>query len=77
MNAPTAQHAPEATVDALMYDLRERGLPALSIRTNQARFAALSPEQSKTIIERLHKVRARYPAITDDLLLIIDRCRHA
>ena len=49
MNAPTAQHAPEATVDALMYDLRERGLRALSIRTNQARFAALSPEQSKTI----------------------------
>jgi hypothetical protein len=77
MNAPTAQHAPEATVDALMYDLRERGLAALSIRTNQVRLAALSLEQIKNTIKRLEGLRARHPAITYDLLLTIDRCRHA
>ena len=67
--------APEATVEALMFQLRERGLPALTEQPNQRRLAELSDGQVADIMKRLSKLRKKYPAITDDLLQTINECR--
>ena len=66
--------APEATVEALMFDLRERGLAALTEKSNQRRLAELSDSQVGEVTKRLSKLKKKYPAITDDLLQTIDGC---
>jgi hypothetical protein len=72
----TQLDAPEATVDALMFELRDRGFAALGDRPNQRRLAELAPSQVNDVIKRLHRLRRKYPAITDDLLLFIGRCHN-
>jgi hypothetical protein len=67
---PTAEpkRAAEATVEALMYSLRQRGAAALAERDGQRRLAEMSSDQVRMVIARLIKLRPSYPAITDALL---------
>jgi hypothetical protein len=67
--------APEATVEALMFELRDRGMAALAEQPNQRRLAELSDDQITEVLKRLSKLRAEYPVITDDLLAIVKECR--
>jgi hypothetical protein len=60
---------PKATVDAVVYSLRTDGRQALA--GNRARLAELSDAQVRTVIVRLSRLRANYPAITDDLLKLL------
>jgi hypothetical protein len=63
--------AASTTVEAVMYSLRERGQAAISEPDCQRRLAELSPAQLRDVIERLDRLRPKYPAITDDLLLML------
>jgi len=58
-----------STVEALMYSLREEGLAALRDRSTLRRLDDLSTAQVREVIARLIRLRASYPAVTDDLLL--------
>lgn len=64
-----ARGATEVTVEALMYSLRSRGAAALTEPDTQRRLSELSPDQLKEVIERLERLRPKYSAITDNLLL--------
>jgi hypothetical protein len=58
-----------ATIEALMFSLREQGEPALSSAQNQNRLSELSDSQLREVIARLDRMRDRYPSVTDALLL--------
>jgi hypothetical protein len=60
--------AAPTTVEALIYELRTDGLEALATSNCQRRLSDLSTIQVRDVIERLTRLRARYPAITDELL---------
>ena len=60
--------APEATYNAVVYELRTHGLPQLSKPNCQRRLSDLSAAQVKAVIASLHRKRAEYPKITDQLL---------
>jgi hypothetical protein len=60
------------TCEALAYQLRENGLPELAKSDCRERIAALSSDQLRELIARLMRLRPKYPAITDDLLLALD-----
>ena len=60
--------AAKATIDALLYSLRERGLAALAEPDTQRRLADLSPAQIADSITRIVKWRDHYPD-ADDLLV--------
>jgi hypothetical protein len=64
---PERARAPGATVEALMFSLRERDIAALSDRACRRRLADLSTDQVRGVIARLIALRSRYP-ITDELL---------
>lgn len=63
--------AAPTTVEAVMYSLRERGKAAMTESDCKRRLSDLSPVQVQNVIERLHRLRPKYPAITDDLLLML------
>jgi len=63
--------AAPTTVEALMYELRTDGERALSTSNCQRRLHDLSTDQVRAVTERLTRLRARYPAITDELLLAL------
>jgi hypothetical protein len=63
-----AYGAAPTTVEALMYELRTDGIKALATPNCQRRLCDLSTAQVREVIERLMKLRPRYPAITDQLL---------
>jgi hypothetical protein len=58
-----------ATVEALMFSLREQGEPALTSANNQRRLGELSADQVAEVIARLDQMRDRYPQVSDGLLL--------
>lgn len=60
-----------STVEAVMYELRTHGVAQLSKPNCQRRLSELSNDQVREVIERLHRMRPTYPAITDDLLLTL------
>jgi hypothetical protein len=60
--------AASSTVAALMYEMRTYGLAALAGANCRRRLSELSQPQLVEVIERLMKLRAKYPAITDELL---------
>ena len=51
-----------------MYELREYGIDQLKKSNTQRRLAELSDRQLREIIERLTKLRPRYPRIDDGLI---------
>jgi hypothetical protein len=61
---PTSQ----ASIEALMYSLRERGLNALTEHDCQRRLSELHPDQLDSVITRLTNMRVRYSPITDELI---------
>lgn len=65
---PERDEAAPSTIEALMYSLRGRGITALADESTQRRFSELSPRQVREVIDRLQKMRARYPAISDGLI---------
>jgi hypothetical protein len=67
--------APQTTVEAVMYELREDGLAALKVPNCQRRLIDLCPEQLDGVIGRLIKLRPKYPEITDELLAVLDEMR--
>jgi hypothetical protein len=69
--------APRATVEAVMYELREDGLHALKAPNCRRRLGELSPRQLDEIIARLIKLRGRdyCPGITDELFLALNEMR--
>ena len=73
--APSARAEPRraapTTVEALMYELRTDGVRALGRANCQRRLCDLSTIQAREVIERLTRLRARYPTITDELLLTL------
>ena len=60
---------PRATVEALVYELRTHGLAALSHPNCLRRLEDVSTAQLHEVLARLIKLRPKYLAITDDLLL--------
>ena len=66
-----AYGAAPTTVEALMYELRTDGIKALATPNCQRRLCDLSTAQVREVIERLTRLRVRYPAITDELLLAL------
>jgi len=67
--------AASSMVEALMWALREYGVDAFDRPGNRDRLAVLSPAQIDRVIERLANLRGKYPAVTDELFLIIDGVR--
>ena len=66
------QHgAPETTVDALMFSLRERGTAALGEPATKRRFLELSKSQVGEVIVRLNRLRPTYPDVSDQLIIQI------
>jgi hypothetical protein len=69
LSTPTkTDEAAKSTVEALMYELRTYGVAALAGANCRRRLGELSEAQLAEIIERLMAMRARHPAITDELL---------
>jgi len=60
--------APEATYNAVVYELRTHGLPQLSNPNCQRRLSDLSAAQVKAVIASLQQRRGQYPKVTDELL---------
>ena len=60
--------APEATVNAVEYELRTNGEASFATPGCQRRLAALSPAQVFEVIARLARQRPKYPAITNEVL---------
>jgi hypothetical protein len=69
------QPAPQVTLDALIYELRTDGIAALRNPSCRRRLADLSNGQLCELIAALIRARAKYPAISDDLLLALDELR--
>jgi hypothetical protein len=65
--------AAKFTVEAVMYELRTYGIAALAGANCQRRLSELSPDQIRQVISRLMKLRPKYPAITDTLILQIKK----
>jgi hypothetical protein len=61
--------ASQATVEALLYELRMHGLAALKRPSCRRRLADVSSAQLRDVIARLIRLRPKYSTITDDLLL--------
>ena len=61
--------AAPATVEAFIWELSTLGLAAIAGRNCLRRLGELSTMQLHEVIERLMRMRSRYPAITDELLL--------
>jgi hypothetical protein len=64
-------NAAAATIEALMFSLRERGAKALAELATQRRLADLSSAQVRQIIGRLMALRPNYPTINDELLFLL------
>lgn len=67
--------APRATFDALLYELRTLGVAAFKNPSCRRRLADLSDPQLRELLAALIRTRARYPAITDELLIALDEIR--
>jgi hypothetical protein len=61
--------AASSTIEAVLFELRTYGLAALAGPNSRRRLTELSSAQLRQVIERLMRLRSKYPAITDDLLL--------
>ena len=61
--------APQSTYDALLYELRSEGSPALKAPNCRGRLALLSTDQLRELIAALIRLRPQQPTtITDELI---------
>jgi hypothetical protein len=75
LNDDGNQPAPQVTLDALIYELRTLGVAAFKNPSCRRRLADLSDLQLRELLAALIRTRARYPAITDELLIALDEIR--
>jgi len=61
--------APQSTVEAFIYELRTHGLAALEHPSCLRRLDDVSTAQLREVLSRLIRLRPRYAAICDNLLL--------
>jgi hypothetical protein len=66
---PRRHGAPQSTFDALLYELRTHGISQFANPNCRRRLADLSSHQVRELIAALMRLRPKYSAITDDLLL--------
>jgi hypothetical protein len=71
------RQAAQSTVDALIYELRTYGVSQLAKPNGFGRLADLSTKQGRELIEVLLRLRPKYPAITDKLILKLGDCYDA
>jgi hypothetical protein len=64
-----APAAPQSTFDALVFELRTHGLPQLNKTSCRLRLGQLSTQQVRELIAALVRLRPRYLAITEELIL--------
>jgi hypothetical protein len=67
--------APRATVEALLYELRTHGLDAFESPNCRRRVVEFSADQLSEVMAALIRVRAGCAAVTDELLIALDRIR--
>jgi hypothetical protein len=65
--------APEMTVDAVIFSLRSRGMAALSEPITRQWLSELSRPQIADVGVRLHRLRAKYPTVTDQVIIEIGK----
>jgi hypothetical protein len=68
-NPQRRRGAPQSTYDAVLHELRTYGISQFAKPDCRRRLFDLSTEQVRELIAALMRLRPRYPAITDDLLL--------
>jgi hypothetical protein len=73
LNDPGARPIPQTTVNALLYQLRMDGLAAFEHPNCRRRLAELLTEQLRELIAALIRVRPICAAVTDELLIALDR----
>jgi hypothetical protein len=69
VNQRRGNDVPQSTVEALIYELRRHGLIALQHSNCLRRLDDVSTAHLREMLSRLIKLRPKYLAITDDLLL--------
>jgi hypothetical protein len=67
--------APQSAFDALHYELRTHGLAAFEGPNCRFRLVELSAEQLRELIGALIRIRAKFAAVTDELLIALDGIR--
>jgi hypothetical protein len=67
-----AYGAPQATFDALLYELRTHGLPQLRNPDCRRRLGDVSDAQLEDLIAALIRLQPNYYNITDELILALD-----
>jgi hypothetical protein len=72
-HAPSERYneAPEATYNAVVYELRNYGVSQLSKPNSQRRLSDLSTAQIKNLMAGLQQRRSQYPKVTDELLMTL------
>ena len=65
--------APETTVDAVIFSLRSRGMATLNDPITRQRLSELSKAQIAEVGVRIHRLRAKYPTITDQVIVEIGK----
>jgi hypothetical protein len=73
LNDPGARPIPQITVSALLYQFRMDGLAAFEHPTCRRRLAELSTEQLRELMAALIRLRPNCAAVTDELLIALDR----
>jgi len=68
INRHNRERAPQSTCDALLWELREYGLPQLTKPDCRRRLADLSTAQIRDLIAALIRLRPKYPIITNELI---------
>jgi hypothetical protein len=68
---PERGEAASSTIETLMLSLRTRGIAALVEENTLRRLSELSPQQTGEVVNRLQKLRASYPIISDGLIASI------
>ena len=72
--ATELRRAAQSTFDALVWELRTHGIAQLAKPNCQRRLSDLSTKQGRELIAALLRLRPRYPAITDELILQLGDC---
>ena len=73
LNDSGARPIPQTTVNALLYQLRMDGLAAFEHPNCRRRLAELSTEQLRELMAALIRLRPNCAAVTDELLIALDR----
>jgi hypothetical protein len=73
LNDTRQKRAADSTVEAVRYELSRYGIAQLQKPRTQARLANFSAEQVTDMAASLRRMRSRYPAITDEPIVFLER----